>query len=67
MYLFFILSSIFIALGVFGLLTGKVMVGNRGITKRYWKREENPKLFYFYVVFYFLFGFGIMAYGFTLI
>lgn len=65
MYLFFIMSLGFIALGVIGLSTGRVLVTHNRTLKKFYKKEENPKLFYSFVVLYFFFGFVVIAYGFS--
>ncbi|MBW7833299.1 MAG: hypothetical protein H3C29_08790 [Simplicispira suum] len=54
--MFAILGLVLIAVGAWGLLTGKVMAGSRGFKANTYTREDNPVLFYLFVAMYVLAG-----------
>lgn len=51
-----IIGIIIIIIGIAGIFTGQVMAGSRGLRPNYYKRDENPALFYFFICAYFAIG-----------
>ncbi|MBK1873359.1 MULTISPECIES: hypothetical protein [Marinobacter] len=50
-----------IGMAVFGLLTGKVPAGTRGFKTNYYHRNENPFLFYGFIVIYLVIGMAVLV------
>ncbi|WP_417515323.1 hypothetical protein [Marinobacter sp.] len=56
-----IIGVLAIGMAVWGLVTGKVMAGARGLDTNYYYRKENPLLFYGFVVVYLFIGVVVLS------
>ncbi len=54
-----IIGVIVIIIGFWGILSGRVMAGSRGLQPNYYDRNENPVLFYFFICIYI--GIGLLV------
>lgn len=54
--MFLLLGLVLIAVGVWGLVRGEVMAGSRGLKANTYTRQDNPVLFYLFVVMYLVAG-----------
>ena len=50
--LLIVISLILITMAIWGLISGKVMAGSRGLRPHYYSRKDSPVLFYLFVVIY---------------
>ncbi|MEH0021535.1 MAG: hypothetical protein V6Z89_17910 [Desulfobacter sp.] len=51
-----ILGLIIIGMGVWGLFTGRVMAGSRGLQPNYYTRHDQPVLYYVFICVYLVIG-----------
>ena len=56
MNLYFIIGLIVLLMGIWGLLTGKVIAGARGLKSNYYTRQDSPALYYMFVIVYLCIG-----------
>lgn len=56
MNLYLLLGLILIFMGIWGLLTGKVMAGSRGLKSNYYTKFDSPVLYYIFIIFYLCIG-----------
>lgn len=54
-----ILGVIIIIMAIWGIFTGKVMAGSKGLQPNYYNKNESPILFYFFICIYL--GIGVFV------
>lgn len=54
-----LLGVVLIGVGLWGLVSGKVVAGSRGFKSNYYSRKDSPLLFYSFVFIYISIGFFI--------
>ncbi|PSF07042.1 hypothetical protein C7H09_10770 [Marinobacter fuscus] len=59
--LLMLLGIISIGVGVWGLVSGKVIAGSRGLRSNFYTRQDNPRLYYSFIFIYFAVGFFIVS------
>ena len=55
-----LLGIILIAIGSWGLVSGKVVAGSRGFRSNYYTKKDSPFLYYSFVFIYISIGFFIL-------
>lgn len=60
-----LLGGILVIVALWGLFTGRIIAGSKGLQSNYYARDESPFLFYCFVVLYFLIGVFILYNGFV--
>lgn len=56
-----IIGVLAISVALWGLMTGKIMAGARGLRANYYYRKENPLLFYGFIFVYLAIGLVLLA------
>lgn len=54
--LLILLGAILVAVGIVGFFSGKVVAGSRGLKPNYYSRDNNPALYYLFVIAYLVIG-----------
>lgn len=60
--LFVLLGIVIIAMGIWGLVAGKVVAGSKGLQPNYYYRKDSPFLYYSFIFIYLLIG-AFVLYG----
>lgn len=50
------IGIIIIVVAIWGLITGKIIAGSRGLQPNYYYRNDNPFLYFSFIVIYLLIG-----------
>ena len=58
-----IIGIIILIMGVWGIFTGRVMAGSRGLQPNYYDRNESPFLFYIFISIYVTIGLFVLFKG----
>jgi hypothetical protein len=48
-------------MAVWGLVTGKVMAGSKGLEPNYYHKKDSPGLYYFFIAIYLVLGSVVLA------
>ncbi len=59
-----IISLIIIGMATWGLISGKVMAGSRGLQPNYYTKQDNPFSYYCFICIYFFIGLVLLLKGF---
>lgn len=55
-----LLGIILIGIGAWGLVSGKVVAGSRGLRSNFYTRKDSPLLYYSFITIYFAVGFLVL-------
>ncbi|MBK1874462.1 hypothetical protein FE848_14650 [Marinobacter sp. 1-3A] len=59
--LLMLLGIISIGVGVWGLVSGKVIAGSRGLQSNFYTKQDSPLLYYSFIFIYFAVGFLVLS------